>query len=170
MNKKGQVLSLDVIFSIVLIILMFFLLFNIVEASTYRTLKDIENKRLDNIGNTAVIQILNNPLDGCYAENPNNRYFIPACLSLENSEIKKYNLGIPHDYNCSITRVGGGNNFTNNECSDAFTNANAYFSINFEVSLVDDLNISRDEYINNLKGNNNHFDNVGTFNLRVWKE
>lgn len=168
-NKKAQVMTLDVLFSVVLIMLMFFLLFNIAEAKINQTNNDIVNKELNNIGTLAVMKITNSPNLSCYAkDNRDNYYLIPSCIS-ENTYFTKENLGIPSNYKCSLTSEGRGNPFTNNPCTDTIgLNHPSYFSMNFKVSIVNNLKVSKSNYISYYLDSDDFFTET-ELNLKVWK-
>jgi hypothetical protein len=164
-NKKGQIMVLDILFSVVLIILVSFLLVNIVESKVYSTTTDNINSQLNNVGKMAFKNIVNNPYINCYAFDSHNRYHIPACLTV-NSNISKNNLGIPTNYKCSIA----GYDFTTNECTDVLDpSIDNYYSIDFNVSITPNFAINKKRYIDSLSGNDNILDTKQELNLKVWR-
>jgi len=168
-NKKAQLMSLDVLFTVVLFILMFFLLFNVIEAKTYQRNIDVINAELDSVGNLALTRMISNPLVNCYAYDSDNRYSIPGCLS-SSSEITKRHLGIPDGYSCSVSVVSVGS-FTTNECDSLLNvNNNNYYDINFTVSFLGSLSVTKKDYIESYKGSGSTLNNLQTINLKVWKE
>jgi hypothetical protein len=168
-NKKAQIMALDVLFSVVLIILIFFLLFNVVEARINQANTDRINREFDSIGNLVFMNIINNPLINCYAKDTQNKYHIPACLGSNDSNITKQTIGLPDGYKCNLSGLGGG--FVNNECVDAFDPATDYFySIDFNVSIISDREISKFDYTRSYKGSATNLDNIAQLNLKVWKD
>ncbi len=166
-NKKAQIMSLDILFTVTLVVLMFFLLFNIVEARLYQANIDKANNELDAIGFLAFDKIINNPLLNCYAYDTNNNFTIPACVSLSQSAITKKTLGIPQGYKCNLT----GAVFTTNECNDVFIPADnsSYFSLDFNVTVAANKAISKKDYIENYMNIQNTLATQRTLTLRVWK-
>jgi len=95
-TKKGQLIILDVLFSIVLVLLAFFLLFKLAEIDIYKTNADKNIEKLNSVGTLAYQKLLNNPQINCSV----NGAYVPG--TIKNTEITKAKLGIPFDYNCSL--------------------------------------------------------------------
>lgn len=169
-NKKAQLMSLDVLFTVVLLILMFFLLFNVIEARTYQRNTDIINSELNSIGDIAFTRLINNPILNCSATDAKNKFHIPACLSTS-LEIKKRHLGVPDNYKCNIS-ISGGNAFAMNECEDDFNldDVSNYYEKDFYVSFINPLTIKKIEYISSYTAIGSHLGSSEKINLKVWKE
>lgn len=171
-NKKGQVITLDVLFAVVIVILMFFMLFNVVEAKIYRMNSTSINKGFENIGNLAYINLVNNPSINCFAKDTNNSYLILSCFS-EMTEVFKKDLGLSDEYKCNISWINAGVNFSLNECDDVFNpnNSDYFYSIDFNGFFLTDPSreVSKLDYINSYKDIEILEGIEDTFTLRVWK-
>jgi hypothetical protein len=170
-NKKGQVITLDVLFSVVIVILMFFMLFNVAETKIYRMNSININKDFEYTADLAFKNLVNNPAINCYVKDENNSYLIPSCFS-EMSEIFKKDLGLNDDYKCNLSWTGA-SSFTINECQDAFNpnNLNYYYSIDFNGYFLTapSREVSKLDYINSYKGIETLNGSQDTYTLRVWK-
>jgi len=165
-NKNAQIMVLDILFSVVLIVLISFLMVNIVESKVYQSTTDNLNSELNNIGEVAFKNIINNSQVNCFANDSKNKYHIPACLA-NNSPLSKNNLAIPSNYKCSLTGHGS---FTSNQCNDILdVSNNDYYSVDFNVSILPSLQISKLNYLNNIFNNRNDFNNKAQLNLKVWR-
>lgn len=171
-NKKAQIMTLDVLFSIVLVILMFFLLFNVVEVRVNRQNTDNINKDFENIGESALLRLINNPEINCYASDTNNNFLVPSCFS-QNSIITKKSLGLPEGYKCELSwATNPAITFTNNDCRDVFNpnNVDYYYMVDFNGFYLSQVSteISKLDYINSYLGTP-LVGTEGAFTLRVWK-
>ncbi len=168
-NNRAQIMSIDILFSVVLVILMFFLLFNIVEARTYQTNTDSINQEFEMIGNLAFTRLINNPNINCYAKDSSNSFNIPSCLAINNSELTKENLGIPSNYKCLITPTTS--TFNINECTDVLNMASTshFYEIDFNVSIVTNRSILKRNYVQSYLGLNPSMNTIEQINLKVWQ-
>ncbi len=143
---------LDVIFTIVLIILIFFLLFRWTEVKTYQSITDRKIVELNYISKTAFNSLTDNHSISCYAYDGNNQYLVSSCFGLD-SEISKTSLGIPIDYNCSFSIDGGGFVLASNDCDNILpASTENYFSVDFNVVTNPDRFLSKSIYLENILG------------------
>ena len=148
-NNKGQIMVLDVIFTIVLIILIFFLLFRWTEVKTYQSITDRKTVELNYISKTAFNSLTDNHSINCYAFDGNNQYLVSSCFGPE-SGISKTDLGIPIDYNCSFV-ISGGFTLTPKDCTDILpADAVNYFSVKFNVVTNTERYFSKSIYLENI--------------------
>lgn len=168
-NKKAQIMSLDILFTTTLVILMFFLMFNIVEARINQSNIDKINSELTNVSNLVLLKIIDNPLVNCYASDSQNIFHIPGCISATQSQLTKKNLGVPSNYKCNLSSSTAV--VTTNGCNDPFNAAivSNYVSIDFNVSIPTNRQISKYDFIGSYRGVSNNLDTIATFNLKVWK-
>ena len=148
-KEKAQVMLVDVLFSIVIIILMFFLLTKWVEINVYNTSSNKDNLELNNISLLAYNKLTSNNKINVYAEDSNNSFLIPDSFS-KDSEITKANLGLPKDYNCffSVQSI----NFSTNECKDIIPATGPYFQLDFNVIKYTNATIKKSDYTKDLQG------------------
>ncbi|MCK9544859.1 MAG: hypothetical protein M0R03_22830, partial [Novosphingobium sp.] len=60
--------------------------------------------------------------------------------------------------------------FTSNQCNDILdVSNNDYYSVDFNVSILPSLQISKLNYLNNIFNNRNDFNNKAQLNLKVWR-
>ncbi len=166
-NKKGQVMVLDVMFTIVLIILILFLLFRWAEVKTYQSINDRQTAELNYISKTAFVSLTENHSINCYAFDNDNNYLISSCFGGD-SVVSKNDLGIPVNYKCNFSIDGFA--IGTNDCDDVFVPANVdnYFSVDFNVITNTDRYIKKSIYLTNI------LDKVDTFTeheatLVIWK-
>jgi len=157
-NKtKGQVMVLDVLFTVVLIILLFLFLFRWVEMKTYESTSERKQAELNYVGQNAFFSLTNNYNINCYAIDNVNQFLITSCFGSD-SAITRENIGVPADYNCSF--VVNGFNFTNSSgCSNTFNPAstNNYFMLKFNVITTSNLRImNKTVYLNNIMDRNSN--------------
>lgn len=168
-SKRAQMMSLDILFATILVILMFFILFNVVEAKTYETNSDKLSNELNSIFSQAILNIHSNPNISCVITDSNNFYAFPGCLSETYSDFSKKNLGIPDNFSCSL--VGDGLSFTNNECNSTYENASEVLSIDLHLFvLVNEDHISKHDYFSYVLGVSQNPSSPKKITLRVWKD
>lgn len=125
LNGKGQIFSLDFIFSVMVMVLAIGLAIQMVEVNQY-TSKEIEvQENLARIGETAADMLVSHPdiacdlvgsLDGGITYSPAGTDAI-NCISWKNSQIKKETLGIPDNYGCWVGFSDSSLSIENNECT-----------------------------------------------------
>jgi hypothetical protein len=139
---------LDVIFTIVLIILIFFLLFRWTEVKTYQSITDRKTVELNYISKTAFNSLTDNYSINCYARDGNNQYLVSSCFGPE-SGISKTDLGIPIDYKCNFSINGFA--LSSNDCTDIFpADTSNYFSVDFNIVTNTDRYFSKSTYLENI--------------------
>ena len=148
-KEKAQVMLVDILFSIVIIILMFFLLTKWVEISVYNTSSNKQNLELNSISLLAYNKLTSSYGINVYAKDNNNSFIIPNSFS-KHSEITKANLGLPDDYNCFFKVQGI--NFITNECKDIVPTTGSYFQIDFNAIKYSSAHIKKSDYTNDLLG------------------
>ena len=153
-TKKGQVILLDVLFTIVIVIFMFFMLLKFVETESYKSNVNNRTEELTSIGSLAYQKLLNNPQINCKVESAGA--YVPGTVNTSIS-ITKAMLGIPSDYNFSISVA----NCTG--CSPVPSTGNIY-SINFSLVTCSG-SMTKEDYIDNIT------DSVtpSQVELRVWR-
>lgn len=165
-NKKGQVMVLDVMFTIVLVILIFFLLFRWTEVKTYQSINDRKTTELNSISKTAFFSLTENYSINCYAGDSSNKFLITSCFGAD-SIISKKDLGIPINYNCSFVINGFVMNV--NECDDVLPlDQNNYFNLGFSVITNNTRAISKDVYLSNILNKANTLTKRDA-SLVIWK-
>jgi hypothetical protein len=149
-NKKAQIMVLDVMFTIVLIILLFFLLFRWAEMKTYQSVSDRKTVELNYISKTAFMSLTENHSINCYAFDSDNKYLVSSCFGSD-SVISKTELGIPVNYNCNFSIAGFA--LATNECVDVLpADSNNYFSMKFNVITNTDRYFPKNIYLENILG------------------
>jgi len=147
-TKNGQVMVLDVVFTIVLIILIFLLLFRWTEVKTYQSTTDRHILELNSISRTAFNSITQNPSINCYATDANNYFLMSSCFGAD-SNISKEKLGIPDNYNCSF--IINGFSLGINDCTDNLpSNIDNYSKVTFNVITNSTRAISKNIYLSNI--------------------
>ena len=164
-KEKAQVMLIDVLFSIVIIILMFFLLTKWVEINVYNTSSNKDNLELNNISLLVYNKLTSNYKINVYAEDSNNSFLIPDSFS-KYSKITKDNLGLPRDYNCSFTVQGI--NFNINECDDTPPTTVPYFQLDFNVIKYTSATIQKSDYTKDLQGISSP--SIKPAKLIVWRD
>ncbi len=149
-KRKGQVMVLDVTFTIVLVILIFFLLFRWVEMKTYESISDRKQIELSYVAENIFFSLTNNYNINCYAGDNNNQFLITSCFS-SNSPITIENIGLPANYNCSFI-IDGFNLSNNSGCSSVFTDSNNYSMIKFKVitTINNSMAVQKSTYLDNI--------------------
>jgi hypothetical protein len=165
-KEKAQVMLLDVVFSVVIIILLFFLLFRFTEIQIYNSSLDKANYELEKIGTISFNRIVNNPKINCVISDTNNQIPIPNCLA-PSSEITLKTLGIPENYDCNFTVSG--TSFAINECNSNLPSDTQYYAVSFDVLIGSDKNIPKSEYMNSILGNSSTITSKSA-KLVIWDE
>lgn len=166
-TEKGQVMVLDVLFSITLLILMIFLLSKITELQIDKANTEKEIYKLNKTGNIVYNKLTNNQEINCYTHDNNNDILIPNCFG-KNSDITKQKLGLTFDYNCnfSITNF----TITNNECDDVYDIAdlNAYYMVDINVIVNNTRDLNKQIVMNNILNKTNDL-NIEKGTIVIWK-
>jgi len=151
-RSKGQLMVLDVAFTIVLIILLFFFLFRWTEMKTYESISQRKQIELNYVSQNVFFSLTNNHSINCYASDNNNQFLITSCFS-SNSPISRVNIGLPADYDCNFS-IDGFNLTNNTACSSTFDSAsnNNYSIIKFNVITTTNNNllVRKSNYLNNI--------------------
>jgi len=164
-KEKAQIMLVDILFSIVIIILMFFLLTKWVEINIYNTSSNKDNLELNNISLLIYNKLTSNYKINVLAVDSNNSFLIPDSFS-KDSEITKANLGLPTDFNCTFTVQGV--NFTTNECVDTPPTIGSYFQLDFNAIVYSSATIRKSDYTNNLSGSSTPL--IKSAKLVVWRD
>lgn len=158
-TKKGQIMLLDVLFAIVIIILMFFLLLRFAEAEVYKTNVDSRTERLTSVGSLAYQKLLNNPKINCKVTDNQNTFYVPG--TIKTGTITKADLGIPSDYNCSVTGI------TVTGCSGA-PGTHEHYSVFFSArSCGAGGTLTKNEYIDYITNTSNP--TTTNITLTIWR-
>jgi hypothetical protein len=157
-TKKGQVILLDVLFTIVIVIFMFFMLLKFVETDTYKSNINNRTEELTSIGSLAYQKFINNPEINCKVLSAGA--YVPGTIDTTTT-ITKTMLGIPSDYNFNVTSTGTIN------CSGCFTvpSTGNIYAINFDL-VTCNRNMSKANYINYI---NSGGASTSQINLSVWR-
>lgn len=157
-TKKGQVMLLDVLFAVVIVILMFFLLLKFVETDIYKTNVDSRTEELTSIGSIAYQKFLNNPKINCKVTDSQNSFYLPGTIDTSET-ITKSGLGIPSDYNCSVSGV------TVTGCQTT-THTGISYTITFPV-ITCSTDLNKNTYIDYITDIYNP--STQSITLQVWR-
>jgi len=164
-KEKAQIMLVDVLFSIVIIILIFFLLTKWVEINVYNTSSNKDNLELNNISLLAYNKLTSNSKINVSSVDSNNSFLIPDSFS-KDSNITRVNLGLPTDFNCSFTVQGI--SFNTNECTDTPPTTGAYFQLDFNALVYSNATIRKSDYTDNLAGTSSP--TISSAKLVVWRD
>ncbi len=178
MKKNGQVFSLDVLISIVLIIVALGVAMRFFEIKEYETKELMEQSELERIGNTASELLVNNPDLVCELTDVRDGTilnYLSNCLN-KNQNISKSNLAIPANYDCRI-EFSFGNPITKQvaigECQTIVQPAiKNVFAANREIVVTDSKQVPKNEFNNCTDSDpatNCIVFTAGTATLKVWK-
>ncbi|HOD89528.1 MAG TPA: hypothetical protein PKK56_00365 [archaeon] len=166
-KDKGQVMVLDILFSITLLILMIFLLSKITELQIDKENTEKEIYKLNKIGNIVYNKLTNNQEINCYTHDNNNDILIPNCFG-KDSIITKQALGLTSDYNCnfSITNF----TITNNQCNQTYnlSDLKAYYIVDINVIVNNTRDLNKQTVMNNILNKTNDL-NIETGTIVIWK-
>ena len=169
MNKKGQIVSIDFLLSIILVVFAVGMIIQFTEQNSYIEKQELIFNDLKRVGDTAGTLIVSNPdivcslvdnFSGEVIDSLNN--CIPA-----NADINKEVLGIPAGYECNLTVQGI--TFPVNECDSAVPTDKDIYSVKREVVTYTTIkDVPKSVIENCAKGDSCAF-NQATIHLRVWK-
>lgn len=163
LNKNGQLFVLDVLFSIIIVFLLFILLSKWSEHQIYYSISQRESRELEFIGHSVYRQIMNNPDYICYVSLSDSKSYISGCVG-NSLVLEKEVLGVPDNYSCNIT--GTNIAFLNNQCTTPIPSNKDLYSVYFNVVRHNSRSMTLDQYQNYLKNFNIAQSNI---RLVVWK-
>jgi len=169
MEKKGQVFSLDVLISVVLIIVALGAAMRFFELKEYEAKEMLEKSELDRVGNTASELLVNNPALVCYLEDiaGNNLGSLSNCLEKSQS-INKASLGIPSSFDCQI-KFGDGT-LANGECRDNISpETKNVFAARRNIVIAASKQVAKNEFNDCINGEPCDVFTEGSLDLKVWK-
>lgn len=161
-NKKGQMIVLDVLFAIVLIMLAFFLILKISEIEIYSSSSQRKVNELNRIGNLSYSLLLNGETK-CFVSNNNQKFYIPGTFKT-GSVVTKRQLGIPSNYNCNLTIEGV--SISSNECTTSTPPSKDIYEISFKIGSCSEISASN--YFNCMKESCSGVTERNA-NLKIWK-
>jgi hypothetical protein len=107
MNKKGQIFSLDFILSLVVVIALLALLFQVFEVTAYEAKQQQVQRELMVVGELASERLVTDESIACRLVDDNNN-FLPGfelvnCINTSRlAALNKGLIGIPFDFNCQV--------------------------------------------------------------------
>lgn len=106
-NRKGQVFSLDFVLSLVVVIVLLALLFQVFEVTAYEAKQQQVQKELMVVGELASERLVTDESIACRLVDDNNialpGYELVNCINTARlSTLNKGLIGIPNDFNCHV--------------------------------------------------------------------
>lgn len=105
MNKRGQIVSLDYVISLILVLLALGLLLNFFELQTVNAKEAQLNSELETLAEGAARLALASPGIACnLTSNDGLKYIgvLPNCIPDESGRLTKARIGIPQGFECAI--------------------------------------------------------------------
>lgn len=165
LNKKGQMIVIDILFAIAVITLMFIFMVKTSESDVYSSNYKKQTEKINRIGELALYSFLNNSESGCFVKDTDNNFFIPGTIKTP-AVITKENLSIPSDYGCNLSVSGI--TITSNECNSSVPATNEIYSVDFVIASCT-ADLTKKEYLNCMSGGSCLRISEKTGTLKIWK-
>ncbi|MDO8634061.1 MAG: hypothetical protein Q7K34_02085 [archaeon] len=177
MDKRGQILSLDYVISLILVLLALGLLLNFFELQTVNAKEAQLSSELETLAEGAARLALASPDIACRLTNNDYTKYIgvlPNCIPSEPGRLTKENIWIPLEFGCAIITEPG-EIFTATGCGEAIDNdVNNYYSVTRKIVVNNnDQNVTKgqlEECINNGNNNGNCLLTDANLTIAVWRQ
>lgn len=153
MDKRGQILSLDYVISLMLVLLALGLLLNFFELQTVNAKEAQLNSELEALANGAARLALTSPDIACRltsitGDPPKDIGVLPNCIP-KNGRLTKQNLGI-QGFECAIATDPI--DLLSTECNTDFPDGTDYYSVTRKIVVSDDTTITKDKLEECIRG------------------
>ncbi len=160
LNKKGQMIVLDVLFAITLMVLAFSLIFKVSETDIYSSNSRKNLEMLNRVGELSYNYLMNNSENGCFVMDNSNSFFIPGTINTSKT-LTKEGLAIPSNYKCSVSGL-------NVLGCNASPPANSeVFAIDFTIATCSGY-LTKNEYLACIRGDACYM-STKSGTLKIWR-
>jgi hypothetical protein len=140
-DTKGQVFTLDFLFSVIIVVFVAGTLLNITEIKVFSDAQDTQLHKLSSVGMLASDMLVNNAPNLCELMSNDlqeNLGYLNNCL-YTGVTVTKASLGLDSAYGCSITTepITGGQITLPTECTDTYTERGDAYSVK-RIAVIKD--------------------------------
>jgi len=161
LNKKGQMIVLDVLFAITLMVLAFSLIFKVSETDIYSSNSRKNLEMLNRVGELSYNYLMNNSENGCFVIDNNNSFFIPGTINT-NKVITKEGLAIPSNYKCFVS------NLPVLGCIASPPANSEVFAITFDITTCQG-NLTKQQYLSCIRKSTCPI-GTASVTLKIWRD